>query len=302
MININLENNRDLYVDYEESLKFLQSLDESLYEYPSETTYFHLYSEIKNDLELMAVKSYFATQNLEKTQLILWSDYDVTKNERLKPFRDLINFKVYKPLELAKGTPLEGNNRQLLATDTRHYMMSGMLRFLATYVKGGIWYDMDMILLRDFVPILDQEFAYSWGGVLDFSGFGSCAALMGINKGSEHSGICLDEISRAPIRSNTVCRDRELLAGVYRRKPFTVFPTSFFNTEWMINQKYPGLANKFQTGWFNKNDYSEQLFPGAFAWHWHNGGGINKYVVQPGSKFHILVSIIDRKLKERNLV
>ena len=67
MINLNLENNPILYKDYEEGLKFLANVKDEDYEYPNDITLFHIYTEIKNDKELECIKSFLATQHLEKT-------------------------------------------------------------------------------------------------------------------------------------------------------------------------------------------------------------------------------------------
>jgi len=177
-------------------------------------------------------------------------------------------------------------------------MKSGLLRFLALYKYGGIWYDMDMVLLRDLKPILDQEFTYMWGSETDFAGFGPCAAFMGIQKSSTHAALCMEELIRAPIQPNTVSRDHQMLAKVYRRRPFTVFPSAFFNTEWQINKKHPGLGTKIEGGWFRRTEYSEHLFLDAFAWHWHNSSHKGQNV-EAGSKFWLLESLIDQVLKDK---
>jgi GDP-D-mannose dehydratase len=49
MINITIEDNLELYKDYEKSLDFLSKIDDIDYEYPKNITYFHVYSEIKSD-------------------------------------------------------------------------------------------------------------------------------------------------------------------------------------------------------------------------------------------------------------
>ena len=190
---------------------------------------------------------------------------------------------------------MDGNTAVLSATDSKHYMISGLLRFLALYKYGGIWYDMDMVLLRDLRPILDQEFAYMWGSETDFVGFGPCAAFMGIQKGSEHASLCIEELIKAPIQPNTVSRDHEMLAKVYQRRPFTVFPSVFFNTEWQINCKTPGLGTAIEQGWFRKTEHSQKLFPEAFAWHWHNSSFKDR-AVEPGSKFSRISDLIKTKL------
>jgi len=308
MIDVSFETHPELYTDYIQALKFLKGINENDYTYPEHKVNFHLYTEVKNEKELLSVKSFFATQNLDKTKLVLWSDWDISKNELLAPFKNYIDFRGYDPVGLAEGTLLEGNLKQLLATDSLHYMMSGMLRFLAPYKMGGVWFDMDMVLLRDLVPILDQEFAYMWGSETDFAGHGPCAAFLNIHQESEHAHLCLEEMAKAPIIPNTVCRDHELLAKVYRRRPFTVFPSAFFNTEWQINVKYPGRGTKIEEGWFKKTNYEEALFVEweytdttfleAFSWHWHNSCNKDK-TVEPGSKFYTLNAYIDKLLHRR---
>lgn len=298
MIDISLEKNRSLYEDWKACVEWLKNFEDTSYTYPSEKTYFHLYSEIKTEKELLAVKSFFATQNLEKCNLVLWSDYNVVENPLLAPYRAWIDFRIFDPVMEAKGTILEGNLRHLQASDSLHYMKSGLLRFLMPHKMGGIWYDMDMVLLRDFKAILDQEFAYMWGTVTDFSGFGPCAALMGIHKGSQHSTICLEELIRAPIIPNTVCRDHQLLAKVFQRRPFSVFPSVFFNTEWQMDAPEGALD---QRGWFIKNEHSNKLFLEAFAWHWHNSSNKDK-PIEPESKFYLLNKLTDENLKKRGIL
>lgn len=309
MLNINLEQNLDFYTDYEIALEYLKNIDSNKFEYPKDITYFHAYSEIQNRKELMVVKSFLATQDLNKSKLILWSDYDVKNNELLKPYKDLIEMRVYKPFDEAKGTLLENKREYLTASDEKHYMQSGILRFLMLYKYGGIWADMDMVFLRDFKPILNQDFAYMWGSSRDFekanpnSGdcFGPCAALMGAIKGGEHISICMEELARTGIRPCTTCFDEDLLAKVYRRKRFTVFPSAFFDTEWQIGVKSVPLNQAIQAGWFAKNSHSNYLFLEAFAWHWHNTS--RKYEdICEGSKFYLLENYIDDRLKVKGIL
>ena len=71
MININFKENPDLYKDYEACIDFLKNIKESDYVYPDKKVKFHVYTEIKTPKELMVVKSYLATQNLDKTEMEL---------------------------------------------------------------------------------------------------------------------------------------------------------------------------------------------------------------------------------------
>jgi len=298
MIDISLEKNRILYEHWESCVEWLRIFDDTPYQYPQEKVNFHLYTEAKNEKELLAIKSFFATQDLGHCTLILWSDYDIKNNENLIPYKNHIQFRILNPIEEYRATILENHTRHLVADDSLHYMKSGLLRFLMPHKMGGIWYDMDMVLLRNLKAMLDQEFAYMWGTEKDFAGFGPCAAFMNIHKGSEHSLICLEELIKSPIIPNSVCRDHDMLAKVYQRRPFTVFPCVFFNTEWQMRSENGTLD---QRGFFNQNKYSTELFLEAFAWHWHNSSNKNKNI-EPGSKFYLLNKITDERLKQKGFL
>ena len=310
MLDISLEKNIELYKDYSKSLSFLSSIKDEEYDYPENIVYFHVYSEIKNEKELLCIESYLATQNLEKTKLVLWSDYDVSDNKLIEPYKNLIEFKIYDFKHESKGTVLENNEYLSNASDTKYYMKSGILRFLVTYKYGGVWLDMDMVLLRDFKPILNQEWAYMWGSEMDFYNFGPCAAIMNIHKESYHGLLCLNEILNTKMIPDSTVLDHVLLAKVYSKNKFTVFPSAFFNTEWQMNTEWVndnriynpnGIGTKTENGWFVKNEYSNSLFEMAFSWHWHNST-YKSHEIQEGSKFNLLQNKIKDILKNKQIV
>ena len=68
MIDISYQNNPDLYFDYRLGLNLLRTINEDNYSYPDEVVNFHVYTEVKTEKELECIKSYLATQNLEKTK------------------------------------------------------------------------------------------------------------------------------------------------------------------------------------------------------------------------------------------
>ena len=311
MINISIETHPELYYDYNKCIEFLKNIKSKDYNYPPSITYYHTYTEVKSEKELMVIKSYLATQNLEHTRLIVWSDYDISNNQLIKPFLDYIDFRVYKPFEEAKDTLLEGQKDYLTIDDERHWMSSGVLRFLVTHKYGGIWSDMDVVFLRDLKPLLDGEFAYSWGVDFDFNNFGPCAAFMGFQKRSELSTICLEEMLKTQITPMSTCFDKDLLAKVYRRKKFIVFPATMMDIEWVKNTQYingkkhydpNGLGTQIEHQWFvNPLQNLEWVHPECMVWHWHHTS--HKYdIIHPQSKFGLLMNIIDQKLKALNIL
>ena len=253
----------------------------------------------------MSIKSYLATQNLEKTRLIVWSDYDITEQENIQPFKEFVDFRVYSAKELSVGTPLEGIETHFInGMDRNHWMSSGIMRFLVLYKFGGIYFDMDMVLLRDFKPILGQDFAYQWGGSTDFKKerrwepdcHGPCAAMLGANRGGTYIEACMQQLIKT-LPSGGTCYDEDMLAYVYSDVPFTVFPASFFNAEWLMSKVDKTLALEVENSWFTSELKDRNtLFLDSFAWHWHNSSNKNKEVVE-GSKFDLLEKITDNKLK-----
>lgn len=300
MININIEDNPSLYFDYKEGLEFLSKIKDSDYEYPNEVVNFHIYSEIRNDKELECVKSYFATQNLEKTKLIIWSDYDITNQDNIKEFKDKIDFRIYDPVKEAEGTILEGKVERLLAKDGKYYLQSDLLRLLALHKYGGIWIDMDILLLRDFKPILDQEYLYQWGGDTNFAVDGCCATVISLKKESKLSLMLLEEILNMPIVGGTTIWGKDLFARVYQKMKYDIFPSTFFNTEWLMSKTEYKLSYDILEYWFENECPDELLFLDAFAWHWHNSSNKHKPIVE-NSKFNKLSKIINSKLLEKNV-
>lgn len=298
MINISKETHYNLYRNYLECYEFLKTINENDYEYPKEKINFHVYSEIKTEKELECIKSYFATQNLEKTNLILWSDYSIEHLECLAPFKDKIIFKIYNPTEEAKGTVLEGHLDRLLAKDNLYYSQSDLLRILALHKYGGIWIDMDVILLRDFRPLLDQEYMYQWGSEVDYENGGACATVLSLNKNSEFSQKLMNELLNMPIKRGGTIWGKDMFAQLYRHYKYTILPGSFFNIEWLISIIDEPLSFRRDELWFEKDCPEEYMFLDCFAWHWHNSSNKNK-TIMPNSKFDKLIKINNKKLIER---
>ena len=297
IMKISIENTPDLYHDYEKCLEHLKSLDINVKN--NESNNFHIYSEIRNRKELLCIKSYFATQDYKKHKLILWSDYDVTDNELLKPFKKYIDFRIYDPVELSKDTPVEGKSF-INQRDNLYYLNSDLLRLLCCYKYGGCWVDMDIVFLRNMSCLLNDEFLYVWGSDLNFEEQGCCGTVMNIKKGSKLGQLFLEEIENSPMVSNSTCWGKSLFGSVYKNKmKFDILPCAYFNTEWGINYKYPAAGDVIESQWFSKPlENNDHLFTSAFTWHWHNSSHKKDEIVED-SKFNKLEKIMDKKLEEK---
>jgi hypothetical protein len=158
---------------------------------------------------------------------------------------------------------------------------------LLLYRFGGSWIDMDIALLNSFSPVFGLEYLYAWGVDLNFGSIseGPCGSVMALNKKSELGHTFL-ELAKSifPVAGST-CYGRDLFAKAYKIKPYTVFPTGFFNIEWCMNSTSKGLGDLVESQWFEDPlADQEHLCLGSFAWHWHNSSKKNLRIA-PHSKF-----------------
>ena len=301
MIDISYRTHPELYHDYESCLEYLRSIEPNS-DPVDEPLIFHVYSDMKSPKELLCIKSYLATQDLTRTKLILWSDVDLSNNKLLLPFISLIELRRYNPEEEARGTIMEGQHSFLSAKDDKHYLQSDLMRILVCHKYGGIFIDMDIVLLRDFSPLFGMEYMYMWGSETDFKKEGACATVLSCIKGSEFSQRLLEGILQSPIIEGTTCWGKDMFAKMYREKEFPILPSTFFNTEWCINVKYKGKATEIQNTWFDAPITDEShLFLEAFAWHWHNTSWQHKRP-KDGSKFDRLEKMMTSLIDSKNLI
>ncbi len=295
MLNVSFENNPEIYTDIDSCMAYLRTVKPEQHPWPEGMTTFHVYTEVKSPKELMVIKSFLATQDLNRCQLVVWSDISIETNPLIQSYRDYITLKVWDPIEEAKGTPLEGYHDILSARDYLYWIQSDLLRLLALYKYGGIWVDMDIIFLRDFRPILDQEFMYAWSADTDFASNGACGSVLGLERHSELAARLLEAVITTPYREATTCWGRNIFAEVYRETPYSVLPCGFFNTEWISDD------TTLEDQLFEKAlENNIHLFEDAFAWHWHNSSNKEQNVSQ-GSKFDRLEAMIHSKLEFKGI-
>jgi len=111
------------------------------------------------------LKSFFATQDLERSKLILWSNGDMQKHylvdRWMRRFPDAFEFRIVNVPKLSKGTVLEGS-QLLQLNDKKAWVDGDLIRLLLLWNHGGVWIDMDSLLTRDLSPLLEHEFVTQW--------------------------------------------------------------------------------------------------------------------------------------------
>jgi hypothetical protein len=300
MLNISEENNSDLYYDVDKCVDYCRSIDDTKY---NEMTEYHVFWNVGLPFErkqLLPIKSFLCTQNLNKSKLNVWSNIDLSNNEYIKPYLPYINIKIWNPIEESKGTPLENKLNLLTANDSLNWAAGDLFRILVLYNYGGLYVDFDVVFLRDFAPLLDQEFMYKWSFQKDMIN----GAVMRMFKGSQLGLDLMNQMALQSPRPGTTAWSTELYQKVRQfNNNWTVFPCGFFNTEWQIKLT-PEQKNdpknqeliKFITYPFKKTEMSNQLYDGVFCWHWHNGW---REEIEIGSKWQILEDKFNQEIKDK---
>ncbi|KAK4512236.1 uncharacterized protein ATC70_002932 [Mucor velutinosus] len=263
------------------------------------STVYHTYwsSQMTNDLtqnQIASLRSFAATQasqhtlffwilSKDKSHLLksdsLWHTVN-SSNIQLKIIEDELT-------ALLEHTPLR-------ALEERH--MQELLRLVSLYLYGGVWFNLDVLLVRDLSPLLHLEWL-TQATCFELSQFASAStvdsrfegALMHFFAGSpyvcEMLSVASDELSGAvnglkPLKS----LGPDLYARVFHRvlkariTPWAVLPWCF--TDPSQCQTSNALPNAFD----NVRSFNVDHVNNIFAYHWHE-----KWKSSPGSIFKYLV-------------
>jgi hypothetical protein len=285
----------DIYTDGMKALEFCRCIPETVY---PEKTHIHFCWRVPGEFgrkQVLSVKSALATQNLDNVEINLWSNVDLSDNAFLAPYLDRIRLRIWDPILEAVGTPLEGL-RLLRRDDPLHWLGGDLFRLLALYKYGGVYLDQDVVMLRDFAPLLDQEFMYQWGTetVNSTQKEKINGAVMRMFKESRLATDLLTMLPSQPAGFNSTDWSASLYGQVREtNKDWTIFPCAFFNTEWQLFINMGESAHPFR-----KSSGEVSDFEGAFAWHWHNKWDA---AIEDGCKWLRMEDRVNSKLISRGL-
>lgn len=137
--------------------------------FSAERTIFHSYW--RTDLapfgprQEWLLKSFFATQDIARSRLVLWSNGDLSQNAAIAKwmakFPDTFETRIVDMQDLARGTALDGSSL-LQINDEKAWVDGDVVRLLVLWAFGGVWIDMDSLLTRDLTPLLEHEFVTQW--------------------------------------------------------------------------------------------------------------------------------------------
>ena len=254
-------------------------------------TIYHLYWRADlaplQERQILLLKSIFTTQDMSHANVILWTN-DVEKLSSVPLLRDLTaqtsselfsvrhaDFEV-----LARSTPMAGHH--LLkegGRDSRAWIDGDLVRVLVLYAHGGIWIDMDTLLLRSMRPLTEQEFVTQWD-CYDKPYAPLNGAIMHFYKHSPYLCEMLYMMATGPApRQGTTDWGSLLYHQLFRRllqagvKPFTVLPYCLTDgRSCRLDNRLPDPFEK-DDGWISSVSGGEELkskLDSIFAIHLHN--------------------------------
>jgi hypothetical protein len=287
VIAISPDTHYELYHDWRQALQFCREVPDVS---PAEPARFHMFWRERRAgwlrkarpfgrKQALPVKAFFATQDLSRCTLTLWSDNDLSGNPWLAPFASRLECRVYDPATEVRGTPMEHWPALYEQQDHRVWRDGDLFRILVLHNYGGVYVDMDMVLLRSLGALLDQEFIYQWDR---FDGVYN-GAIMHLRERSAFARELILGVMAIPPGEYNWGREN-LKRAIQNGVGITVFPCPFFNPEWQADPAFEP---------FRSTPASDQFYEGSFAWHWHNRWDAP---IPVGCKFQRLEARIDAQL------
>ena len=280
-----------LYTKSEYCLQYLQTINNAHSLDKRQFLHFYWHGPLTAKIAL-CLKSCLATQNLQVLRPILWLDThedigQFAENSILKPFREHVELRRLYFSELVVDTPLE--NVQIFGNETKAAARSDFFRLLVLYRYGGYYSDLDVIFLRD-ISILtalypNENLLFQWSGqnyatnAFSQADVGSMAIWQMMLVAFEHR----------------TCHPRVLFSYDKKNLDFLVLPVTFFSPLWLhvdkrsrlVDTPFRAFRDFFRPASPCRPSLTlQELFPGAFTYHWHNLWDQVEYRVSPAGQLN----------------
>lgn len=258
---------------------------------PEHVTY-HLYWRADlapfTERQALLIKSIFTTQSLDKSHVILWTNNkQLAENPLLQELMEKVG--PYKLIirtidldDLTSDTAMEGHRylSSSVTQDRRGWVDGDLIRILVLYKYGGVWIDMDTVMVRSILPLLEQEWVTQWD-CYDKPYSPLNGAMMHFHKHSPHLCEMLFAMANDPISPRPKSTDwgSLLYHKVHRRllnaglQPFSVLPFCLMDPRsCRLDNRLPDPFEKDDK--FIKSEDGEQglryKLESIFAIHLHN--------------------------------
>lgn len=229
---------------------------------------FHTYWYGKFDRkQAFSIKSLLATQKKYPYVVWLWLDEETLHennqdNKYVRELDDFIEVKYYSPKKAADSRGFE-KLRILMEEDSYLAYRADAFRIWALHEYGGVYFDLDMMFLKDMQNLFCQEeFVYAWEKQKYANN-----ALIYLRKNS-----CLNDYLLSKVRKRMSFQPWILFDyGDTKLKYLKLYNSFLFDPLWGNDTKefaFHTFADFFKTA--PSKCYFSEAFPYSYAYHWHN--------------------------------
>ena len=237
----------------------------------------HWRGSIDNNKVILQLKSILATQYV--TKIYFWIENEsVTKDspfyQNLIQFKDYIEIKLFDSSVIMQASGRKGVNKWLIhyynqQVDRRY--KSDIFRFVILNIYGGMYTDLDCLMLRDVRNLKINNWSSKWG----VEPYAECCILK-LEKGSDaYEQMFLNDPRNAQCFLNIQNNLPEAFNYKYDNLSITSLPSTFFDIVWneWENNELDFLDFNTFPKFFEGTDKEvsmNSLFKGCFSYHWHN--------------------------------
>lgn len=244
--------------DYTETIDLANKLEG---EY-SKSVVFHCYwNGDLNEKHLYSILScYYFNVHRNKHKIILWLENNTLNqyNTEIEKYAEIKYFSLDH--EQTNTGFLE--NYKFSGNVITYY--SDFIRNLLLYNYGGIWFDLDCFMLRNFDPIFsnfeNEICLYQW----EHQNYPNNAIYMSLHPRSEKMKKNIEFI----VELNRGWGFQEASLTFELPLDMLVLPCSWFDPDWISNPYNLGFDTFFENT--DKQYNLDNFFNGIFCYHWHN--------------------------------
>lgn len=269
---------------------------------------------------MLQILSFLTTQNIKKTQFIIWvQNYFSVKitNKIFNKFGKFltdgtIHIKVLNLTDLCSKGFFKKYFTECISTKNENSIAySDFIRFLVLYKYGGIYTDGDVFFLRDMKPFYSKNFVHRWSASEDYN-----TAVMGLQVESKKVENIYKEIFKNieatklslvngfyPSRIKAAIKKLSY-GDIYNYPYLKVYHSALFDPAWLcndgvlprLNDQVVCVFSEFYDTIVKADEFDmKKFYNGAFTFHLHlNNCG--KCIIDTTSYFYHIQSYFNTKL------
>jgi hypothetical protein len=234
---------------------------------------------------------YFNIVNRENRKIILWTDSKHEDSDFLRSFNLFCEIRYFDFVEELKDSGLPNN---LLNGNPYYSYVSDRIRHLLLYKYGGVWFDLDMVFLRNIDPLIsnfkNEIMVYTWSDHTDFPNGAIFINTIPKNPKMKHF---IDYV----VDKNQGFGFQEADLKFDSPVDLLVLPCSWFDgvflPDFVEYKPIPGVPNKIFFESVDREVTLDNFCQGAFTYHWHN---LWNYPIEQNSYFHRLYMDLTNKI------